>query len=84
MIIPSAGDSSENIPTGITRSIARDFAPIFFILATLFALVLLGLISTLCNQRMYRRNQRQYSPGRHHNLDSVYSPLTSANEFDLH
>ncbi|CAF1125765.1 unnamed protein product [Rotaria sp. Silwood1] len=61
-----------------TRSIGRDFAPIFLILTIIFILILLGLISTIYNQRdlIFRRTHR-------HNTDSIYSQLTSANEFDL-
>lgn len=61
-----------------TKSIGRDFAPIFFILATFFALILLGFISTLYNHRFYQKNNN-----RRNNNNSIYSPLTSANEFDL-
>lgn len=60
-----------------TKSIGRDFAPIFFILATIFALILLGSISTLYNHRFYQKNNNR------RNNNSVYSPLTSPNEFDL-
>ncbi len=66
-------DSQDNI-----KSIGRDFAPIFFILAILFALILLGFISTIYNRRdsIFRRSHRRHT-------NSVYSQLTSANEFDL-
>jgi hypothetical protein len=44
----------------------------------LFSLILLGFISTLYNHRLFQKNN---NPGRHH-MNSVYSQLTSANEFD--
>lgn len=81
---PSVDDVTENIPKESTRSIARDYAPIFFVLATFSALLLLGLITSCYNYRMYQRiEQRRSSSGRY-NHDTVYSPLTSVNEFDLH
>ncbi|CAF4243803.1 unnamed protein product, partial [Rotaria sp. Silwood2] len=60
------------------KSVGRDFAPMFIILTILFILILLGLISTIYNQRdlLFRRSHRR-------NTDSIYSQLTSANEFDL-
>jgi hypothetical protein len=50
----------------------------FYILAIIFALILLGFISTIYNHRgaLFRRSQRR-------NTNSVYSQLTSANEFNL-
>ncbi|CAF1131269.1 unnamed protein product [Rotaria sordida] len=66
-------DSSDDI-----KSIGRDFAPIFLILIILFILIFLGLISTIYNHRdlIFRHSYRR-------NTNSVYSQLTSANEFDL-
>jgi hypothetical protein len=78
----STGDSPEPTAPDSTKSIGRDFAPIFFILAILFALVLLGFISTLYNHRLYQKNTNPSTSGRR-NHNSVYSQLTSANEFDL-
>ncbi len=72
-IISSDGQSQNDI-----KSIGRDFAPMFYILAIIFALILLGFISTIYNHRgaLFRRSQRR-------NTNSVYSQLTSANEFNL-
>ena len=65
-----------------TKSIGRDFAPLFFILSILFALILLAFISTFYNHRIYRKSTNVSQNGRHTN-NSVYSQLTSENEFDL-
>ncbi len=76
-------DQSTNESSGMnfpeyTKSVGRDFAPIFSIVVILFSLILLGFISTLYNHRLFQKNN---NPGRHH-MNSVYSQLTSANEFD--
>ncbi|CAF0718155.1 unnamed protein product [Adineta steineri] len=80
---PSSSDSvsddqSENDSTDIKKSVGRDFAPIFFILTIIFSLIILGFISTIYNHRgsIFRRSHRR-TP------NSVYSQLTSANDFDL-
>lgn len=69
----SPADSGEDV-----KSVSRDFAPIFFILVILSILVLLGLISTFYNRRgsLFRHPRRR-------NTNLIYSPLTSANDFDL-
>lgn len=76
-VVPS-DDESPTDSQNDTRCIGRDFAPMFFVLAIFFALILLGFVSTLCNRRdaLFRGIQRR-------NTNSVYSQLTSANEFDL-
>jgi hypothetical protein len=79
---PSKIQSSDLNSQEYTKSIGRDFAPIFFILAILFALILLGFISTLYNHRLFRKNNDIFHTGRRNN-NSVYSQLTSTNEFDL-
>jgi hypothetical protein len=71
--VQSALDDQDN-----RKSIGRDFAPIFFILAILFALLLLAFINTVYT---HRNRIFRHSPRR--NTNSVYSQLTSANEFDL-
>jgi hypothetical protein len=75
-------DSSDFNSQESPKSIGRDFAPIFFILAILFALILLGFITTLYNHRLYQKNNNTSQTGRRNN-NSVYSQLTSENEFDL-
>lgn len=72
-----SNDSSNPI-----KSISRDFAPMFFILAILSSLFLLGLITTIYNRR---RNGGDgfFGHSRRRHTDAVYSRLTSANEFDL-
>jgi hypothetical protein len=69
--------SGMNFPE-YTKSVSRDFAPIFSIVLILFSLILLGFISTLYNHRLFQKNN---NTGRHH-MNSIYSQLTSANEFD--
>lgn len=75
--VPSDGlnDSTASSPS---KSIGRDFAPLFFILAILFAFILLGFLSVIHNRRgmLFGRSNRRPT-------NSVYSQLTSANEFDL-
>jgi hypothetical protein len=71
-IYTSTDDSSGEDP----KSIGRDFAPIFFVLGIIFALILLGVISTLYNHRLSQKNNNR-------NNNTVYSQLTTANEFDL-
>ncbi|CAF3855672.1 unnamed protein product [Rotaria sp. Silwood1] len=67
-----------------TNSVGRDFAPIFFILAIIFVLILLGFINILHNHYLYPRNNNNnlFHSGRRNN-NSVYSQLTSTNDFDL-
>jgi len=74
----STDDQSEFDSQDNTKSIGRDFAPIFFILSIFFALILLGFITTIYDRRglLFRQSGRR-------NTNSVYSQLTSANEFDL-
>jgi hypothetical protein len=66
-------DSQEN-----PKSVITDFAPIFFILSLIFALIVLGFISTLHNRRLSRKN----NTGTRNNT-TIYSQLTATNEFDL-
>jgi hypothetical protein len=61
-----------------SKSVVRNFAPIFFLLTIVFSLLLLALINTIYN---HRNTLFRHSPRR--NINSVYSQLTSANEFDL-
>ncbi|UJR31253.1 hypothetical protein I4U23_018755 [Adineta vaga] len=76
--IIQSNDQFENDSSSALKSIGRDYAPLFFILAILFAFLLLGFLSALHNRRgtIFHRSPRR-------NLNSVYSQLTSANDFDL-
>ncbi|CAF3088507.1 unnamed protein product [Rotaria socialis] len=71
-------NDNDNDSDNDTGSIGRDFAPLFLILTIAFLLILLGVISTVYNHRntIFRHVPRR-------NPNSVYSQLTSANEFDL-
>ena len=85
MIVPLTTTTIESSNTNgleSSKSITRDFAPIFFLLAVLFALILLGFISTLYNHRLYQKNNILSFQARR-NPNSVYSQLSSADEFDL-
>ncbi|CAF1026064.1 unnamed protein product [Rotaria sordida] len=89
--VPSTDNESNSGWTDLssqiyTKSIVRDFAPIFFILATIFALILLGLINILHNHYLFQKNNnnnnnRFHTGRRNHN--AVYSQLITTNEFDL-
>lgn len=70
--------SDDEPPSGASKSVGRDYAPLFFILAIFFALVLLGFIGTFHKRfaALVRRPARRTT-------NSVYSQLTSADEFDL-
>ena len=59
-----------------SKSIGRDFAPIFFVLGIIFVLILLGTISTLYNHRLSQKNNNRTN-------NTIYSQLTTANDFDL-
>jgi hypothetical protein len=76
--IQSQLDSQENI-----KSIGRDFAPIFFILSILFLLLLLGFVTTIHNRRLFKSNGSIFRQSHRRNTNSIYTQLTSANEFDL-
>jgi hypothetical protein len=56
------------------RSIGRDYAPVFFILGIVFAFILLALVNILYKQYQIRKRQTN---------DSIYSPVSTANEFNL-
>ncbi|CAM4740124.1 unnamed protein product [Rotaria magnacalcarata] len=71
-------NDTDNNSSNDTGSIGRDFAPLFLILTIVFLLLLLGAISTVYN---HRNTIFRHAPRR--NPNSVYSQLTSANEFDL-
>ncbi|CAF1003222.1 unnamed protein product [Rotaria sordida] len=60
-----------------TKSIGRDFAPIFYVVGIVFILILLVFIGILYNQYVARKKNN----GQHN--EPVYSPLLMANEFDL-
>jgi hypothetical protein len=64
------------------RSIRRDYAPVFFIMGLVFALILLVLVNILYKQHQIReRNNRSHRERQ--NNDTIYSPISSANEFEL-
>ncbi|CAF2887415.1 unnamed protein product [Rotaria sp. Silwood2] len=78
----SNGSSDLNFQKNI-QSIGRDFAPIFFILAIIFVLILLGLINILHNHYLFpSNNNNRFHSGRCNN-NAIYSQLTSENNFDL-
>ncbi|CAF4282615.1 unnamed protein product, partial [Rotaria sp. Silwood2] len=79
----STGSSDLNFQKNI-QSIGRDFAPIFFILAIIFVLILLGLINILHNHYLFpsNNNNNRFHSGRCNN-NAIYSQLTSENNFDL-
>lgn len=71
----SSGEYSDDPPP---KSIARDFAPMFLIVAIICVLILLVLINIV-----YNRFLKQQKSNNKNHPDSVYSPLSIANEFDL-
>ncbi|UJR15370.1 hypothetical protein I4U23_002318 [Adineta vaga] len=82
-IIPSLDSHSKSVPSmssssEYTKSIGRDFAPIFFILIILFTFILLGFISILYNHRILSMGLNQ----RRQNINPVYSQLTLISEFN--
>jgi hypothetical protein len=61
----------------------RDYAPILSIVAILVAFLLLITISKVYHHGRYRLSDLFFRRGRRRPVNSVYSQLTSANEFDL-
>ena len=67
-------DNDESDDQKPKRSIGRDYAPVFFILGIVFVFILIALVNILYKQYQLRKRRKN---------DSVYSPVFTANEFNL-